>query len=92
MLNIILFSLSHYFENISMQCPHSNQYPIIEFFILVPEITAKIMPVVYDKRCCLSKSHAHVIKRKLQLYAVKRQKLLQKFQHAKSEIAIKFAL
>ena len=53
MLNIILFSLSHYFEKISMQWHPSNQYPIIDFFILVPEITAKIMPVVYDKMCCI---------------------------------------
>ena len=66
--------------------PIFHWYPTIDFFILAPEIAASkyacSIHVCYN-RCCLSKSHARVIKRKL-LYAVKRHwlpQLLQKFAH-----------
>ena len=45
---------------------------MIDFLILVPEIAAlNYACSIYYNRCCLSKSHALVIKRKLH-YAVKR--------------------
>ena len=74
------------------------EYPTIDFFILVPEIAAQNYACsIWYNRCCLSKSHALVIKQKI---AVRRHwlpQLLQNlhrgvFQHTESKFAIPFTL